>query len=97
MDKIRPLKIENTTDGSQDDQGYPTEVNPSEDYVSCKGISFENSDGHTIDRDVTGELRFIDPVNGTILLSELSKTNHVDGGFANSVYLAVQKLDGGNA
>jgi len=97
MDKIRPLKIENTTDGSQDDGGYQTEANPNEDYVSCKGISFENSDGHYIDRALSGELRFVDPINGIILLSDISLFHNTDGGFANSVYLTAQKIDGGNA
>jgi len=97
MDKIRPLKIENTTDGSQDDGGYQTEANPNEDYVSCKGISFENSDGHYIDRAPSGELRFVDPINGEVLVSAISLSNHIDGGFANSTYLAIQKTDGGGA
>ena len=78
IDKVRPLKIENTVDGSQDDDGYPTELNPVEDYVSAKGVSFENSDGHFIDRNpATGEIRLTDPTNGEVNLSELLKTaNH---------------------
>jgi hypothetical protein len=76
MDKIKPLKIETLADGSQDDNGYQTEANPNEDYVACKGIAFENLDGVTIDRDATtGEIRLNDPVNGSVLLSELLEKN----------------------
>jgi len=76
MDKVRPLKIENLTQGSQDDNGYPTELNPAEDYVSCKGISFEDSDTHAIDKDpITGEVRFLDEYSGQVLLSDLQSRN----------------------
>lgn len=47
VDKIKPLKIETTTDGSQSDP-FPTEVNPTQDYLSAKGIAFNNSDNTTI-------------------------------------------------
>jgi len=76
MDKIRPLKIETVVQGSQDDNGYPTEINPDEDYMSCKGISFENSDTHTLDLEPDlREVRLTDEYNGVKLLSDLQLQN----------------------
>lgn len=69
-DKIRPLKIETPDDGTQDDMGYPTEVNPDEDYVAAKGVAFENLDTHIIDL-VDGEITLTDPSNGQRKLSRL--------------------------
>jgi len=86
MDKVKPLKIETLEHGSQDDEGYQTEANPAEDYLACKGIAFENLDTHTIDIDpVTGSLRFLDPVNGSVTLTSL-------GGI--QVYTTVSSLEG---
>jgi hypothetical protein len=74
MDKIRPLKFENDVDGSQNDE-YQTEADPNEDYVATKGIAFENSNNHYIDKDpTTGQIRFSDPVNGTKILNDFLKS-----------------------
>lgn len=48
MDKVKPLKIESVASGGSSDDDFPTEVNPNEDYVSAKGIAFENLDEFTI-------------------------------------------------
>lgn len=50
VDKVRPIKIENTTDGSQDDAGEYTELNPAEDYLAAKGIAFENSNDYLFEK-----------------------------------------------
>lgn len=50
VDKVKPLKIENSVDGTQDDF-VQTETNPAEDYIAAKGIAFENSDEHLIYKD----------------------------------------------
>lgn len=68
-DKVKPLKIEDTIDGSQDDQGYPTQLDPSEDYVAVKGVAFENQDTHLIDV-IDNEIAFTDPVNSQVKLSQ---------------------------
>ena len=70
MDKIKPLKIENIIEGSQDDQGYPTECNPVQDYVECAGVCFQGLSTHYIDT-ASNQIRFVDPVNGTVSLSQL--------------------------
>ena len=70
VDKIKPLKIENTVDGSQDDQGFPTQTDPMEDYLAARGMAFQNSDNHLIDT-VENEIAFLDPINGRLKLSEV--------------------------
>lgn len=47
VDKVKPLKIEEAIDGTQVDP-FPTETDPSQDYLSAKGISFTNNDTITI-------------------------------------------------
>lgn len=49
MDKVRPLKIENPATGGTETNPFPTELDPLEDYVSSKGLSFEDSDTTFID------------------------------------------------
>jgi len=74
VDRVRPLKFETSQYGTQNDE-YQTELNPLEDYVSCKGISLENSINDLIDKDpVSGEMRFKDPINGIHLMSEFLAT-----------------------
>lgn len=49
VDKIKPLKLEDTTSGSSFNF-TPTETSPSQDYLATKGIAFENSDSFLIDK-----------------------------------------------
>lgn len=49
VDKVKPLKIETATDGSQANP-FPVETNPDEDYISAKGMSFENSDDFLVEK-----------------------------------------------
>lgn len=62
VDKVKPLKYENSVDGTQNDVS-PTETKPSEDYLAAKGIAFENSNDRLIDLDASGDLRFKDASN----------------------------------
>src|SRR5574343_387196 len=59
-DKVKPLGFENTASGGGDIFPIPTELDPTEDYVAAKGISFENSDNRLIDLDGSGNLQFKD-------------------------------------
>jgi hypothetical protein len=43
VDKVKPLKLEETTDGSTVDF-ISTEADPTQDYLAAKGMSFENQD-----------------------------------------------------
>lgn len=40
-DRVRPLKLETTTRGTQLDL-FPTEVNPQEDHIEARGITLQN-------------------------------------------------------
>lgn len=61
VDKIKPLKIEEATGGTQVNL-FPTEADPTEDYASVKGVAFENSDNTTIRGD-SGVMKFKDSEN----------------------------------
>lgn len=58
VDRIRPLKIEDTGTGSALDM-FPTEANPAQDYVSVKGVSLEGSNSTLITGD-SGTMKFQD-------------------------------------
>lgn len=59
-DKIKPLKIENSALGGTQNDPFPTEANPSQDYVAAKGVAFENSDTRLIDLNGAGNIQFTD-------------------------------------
>jgi hypothetical protein len=50
IDKVRPLKIESPSEGGTQTDYLPTEVNPSEDYISAKGIVFSDNSNFLIDK-----------------------------------------------
>lgn len=50
VDKIKPLKMEDANDGGTEVDLGPTEVDPTEDYLSTKGLAFENSDVYRIEK-----------------------------------------------
>jgi hypothetical protein len=60
MDKVKPLKIENSANGGTEVDPFPTEADPSEDYLAARGIAFEDNDNRVIDTDGSGNLRFKD-------------------------------------
>jgi len=93
VDKVKPLKFEDTVSGTQFDM-FPKEANPTEDYVAAKGFSFENSDNHLIDRDVSGNLQFIDTIQTTPF--RLNKLVKDFGTPANSLLASVQDTSASN-
>lgn len=74
VDRVRPLKIEDTgTGGSQNDQ-FPTTVNPNEDYLDSRGLTLQtnvSNDGTVRVERVGTDLTFVDG-SGTKTLSSLS-------------------------
>lgn len=44
IDKVKPLKIEHSTNGGTEIDPFPTETDPSEDYISAKGIALEGNE-----------------------------------------------------
>lgn len=69
VDRIKPLKLESPLDGTQYDP-TPTELDPQEDYIATKGISFQDSENIVIES-IGGELRFRDTKISPITLNEL--------------------------
>ncbi len=64
VDKIRALKIEDATHGTEVDFG-PTETNPNEDYLDARGVTYQDSASddaavRTERKEGTAELQFID-------------------------------------
>jgi hypothetical protein len=73
VDKVKPLKYEDTTLGSQMDE-YPTETDPNEDYITAKGYTFEAKDATRIDTDISDEMQFQDTVVTTpVKLQKIDK------------------------
>lgn len=83
VDKTRPLKIEDTGSGGMNDF-LPTEMNPSEDYVSAKGIALEESDNTRIEGN-SGVMNFRDtdvPSPGVNLIDLANGGNGVSPGYS---------------
>ena len=49
VDKIKPLKIENSSTGGTEIDPFPREANPTQDYISTKGLAIEGLDDIRID------------------------------------------------
>ena len=64
-DKVKPLKIENAATGGTQTDGFPTEADPTQDYLAAKGIAFENSDTRLFDLSAGGEIQYKDAVQAT--------------------------------
>jgi hypothetical protein len=73
VDKVKPLKIEDPTKGTETDP-FPKETDPTEDYLASKGVALECSDDTVIygesgqmrfkDSDVTTEVTLLDLLDG---------------------------------
>jgi hypothetical protein len=69
-DRVRILKNERpTTGGTQDDLGFPAQLNPNEDAPSVRGVFLQGSTGEDnlayLTRDASGNMIFRDVVTGT--------------------------------
>lgn len=91
MDRVRPLKLEDTQDGGGHLDFGPTELNPKQDAVDVAGVYLQESTTSDttvlIDRN-QGQARFADPVAGTQLLSALAQHPVTQGPIRNS-YLQI--------
>lgn len=68
VDKVKPLKFENPASGGTEADIYPTEADPTEDYLAPKGIALENNDSRLIDLDGAGSIQFKDALE-TVAIS----------------------------
>lgn len=82
-DKVKPLKIENSATGGTQIDPYPTETNPTQDYLATKGIAFENNDNRIIDLDGSGNIQFKD-VTETIAVTVRQLRTALNNLFSNS-------------
>jgi len=76
VDKVKPLKIEDATSGTEINFG-PTETDPTEDYLAAKGLALENDDATRVEK-VAGEVAFVDATNGTKKVSDLLDAEQED-------------------
>jgi hypothetical protein len=51
IDRVKPLGFETPADGGTETDHLPTELKPSEDYVSAKGLSIEHSTDKRIEQE----------------------------------------------
>lgn len=89
-DRVRPLKLESLAEGGSSDDSLsgPTEVDPSQDYLDCAGVTLQRpgSNRNTADalvrceRTAAGALHFADAVaNGTTGLDLSQLVSSVSG------------------
>jgi hypothetical protein len=64
VDKIKPLKIEDSISGTEIDP-FPTESNPIDDYLATKGLAGENLDTSLFDLSASKEWQWKDSVQTT--------------------------------
>lgn len=80
-DRVRPLKVENTTEGGQNDQGFQTDMNPMQDTVPMYKEMLLVDDEPNIDKiteiqqgvnvDGNHEINLFDRVTGITKLSQM--------------------------
>ncbi len=88
VDKVKPLKIEDATSGTQVNP-FPVETDPTEDHLATKGVAFENKDTHLIFSD-GADIKVTDPTVGTKTMTQLRTDvdNSFDGSGASPVFTA---------
>lgn len=71
LDKVQPLKLEDPTTGGDDVDLFPTELDPVEDYIECRGVVLANDttrdENVIISRNSSSDLTFKDSANTTPL------------------------------
>jgi hypothetical protein len=70
VDKVKPLALENPSTGGTESFPTPTEVNPTEDHLAAKGISFEGTDTTLVYGD-SGKMTFTDTEVAPITLKQI--------------------------
>lgn len=68
LDKVRPLKLESVATGGDDDDTFPTATDPSEDYIACKGIVFEDDNSTIIEKSADGYIQINTAPTGILKL-----------------------------
>lgn len=75
VDKIRPLKIESITSGGDENDEYPTPLDPSEDYLEARGVVLQDptsaDEAVILGRNLDGDMTFEDANNTPVTLTTL--------------------------
>lgn len=75
LDRVQPLKIEDSASGGDELDSFPTGLNRNEDYVDSRGSVYQNDTSNDetvmVDRDSGNNLVFTDPLAGSHTLSSL--------------------------
>lgn len=76
MDRVRAYKLEDPSDGGTEADEFPTTVDPHEDALDVRGITFQDDtsddDDVAITRDASGNLLLADKLNAPRTLTELA-------------------------
>lgn len=79
LDRVKPLKLESTDSGGNQDDLYPTSLNPEEDHIECAGIVLDDPgliDESTVLWRDTNDMKFKDTHNPDgHTLTELANVN----------------------
>lgn len=97
IDKIKPLKIENPSNGGTQTDPYPTETNPAQDYLSAKGLALEGNEVAVISG-LSGVMNFQDSIQTSqITLTQLRTAinntfnNSTNGFVSTNVQAAIEE------
>lgn len=85
VERVRPLKMETLAGGGELDM-FPTSLDPQEDLVDSHGLVVQSTTSAdeqvTITRDASDNLVMVDPVSGTVRLSDIKysapSTGHLE-------------------
>lgn len=90
-DRVHPLKLEDPASGGVETDDFPTSMDPNEDFVDARGVTFQNAtsddEAVTAERDAEDNLVLTDPVAGSWKLSELG-----GGGISESTHQVLRQL-----
>jgi len=90
LDRVKPLKLESIDTGGNQNDEFPTSLNPEEDHVECAGIVMDdpdNIDETTVIKREEDNMMFTDVRNP----DELTLTRLAETGLERAIF----KVDGG--
>ena len=95
IDRVQPLKLEDTPSGGDETDFFPTAADPNEDYLDTRGLTLQDSSSADTDvrverKSPSGEMQFVDKVVTTpVTLSDLLAGS---GGLTEEEHKALRQL-----
>ncbi len=86
VDRIRPLKLEDTTTGSSVNF-TPTEADPTQDYIATKGVSYESSNTYT--QDLSSDLNVQTVSFASVVMSKFNIPNDLKDYVVSDLHQAI--------